>query len=153
MALVSKWFEKLKRDPKKRAAILALKKIDAKTYTKWVEFSILVLISWLFLLKSFNPMTIFTFMGTFCRVMRSTSDSNIPRFCVFLSPKWTLLMVGKCLDCKEFIKLKLESRSSTHLLTKYLSLCPVDLRWFLARSTVSTGSFLTLMSASQSRQQ
>ena len=35
MALVSKWFEKLKRDPKKRAAILALKK---KEFTRFSTF-------------------------------------------------------------------------------------------------------------------
>ena len=89
-----------------------------ETYTKWVELSILFLISCIFLLNNFNPMTIFTFMGTFCSVSLSTRFSNIPLFCVFLSPKWTLLMVGKCLDCKmEFIKFKKrESREEGSLL-------------------------------------
>ena len=71
---------------------------EMTTYTKWVEFSIIALISCARRLNNFCPITILTFIGENLAKIRSTTPFTSLNSGL-ASPKSSLSMVGKYLLC------------------------------------------------------
>ena len=90
------YLRKLKK--KKFSKKGSIRGIEKKvSYVKWVEFSMLVLISWAFRLNNFCPTTILTLVGwSLWRSKRSTKELIVALSAFpFPTPRTWLFMVGK----------------------------------------------------------